>query len=329
VVLIDYKAHGFAASWGSSLAGRGVLSVPFLDVIAAALTVGRPSWSAVLRYGVYSRAELVYRLFQVVANLVPSNGRIVRSPAYDGLDPSEKSAISYHCGLTFAKLVVDEFFAVPFLQHIASYPPPSARYRTNQRPDLAGLDASGRWYVVEAKGRSNESNSALLLQAKTQATCVRTVCGTSPCLRLAVVTDFPRGVLRVQIEDPEGADDPPGDWEISVAQTLQLHYAPFLAIMNNFGHDAIAVRNRQFAAVPLAEVDLTVGLDTRLIRPLQALGLSTESYSPVTDVLGLLPREVEHVRAIDVHPGELWSARIGRDGILIGVGRSWEMYEDA
>ncbi len=192
MVHIDYTARGFPASWGNRLARGGTVRVPFIDVVAAALTVGRPSLRAVLRYGVYSRAELVYRLFQVVANLVSSNGRLVRSPAYDGLDPSEKSAVSYHCGLTCAKLFADELFALPYLQHIACYPPPSLGYVTGLRPDLAGVDGAGRWYIVEAKGRSNEANPSVLSQAKAQTQAVGNVAGAPPHLRLAVVADFGR-----------------------------------------------------------------------------------------------------------------------------------------
>ena len=329
MVLIDYDARGFAASWGPRLSGRGSLGVPFLAVIAAALTVGRPSKSAVLRYGVYSRAELVSRLFQVVANLDPSNGCLARSPAYLGLDPSEKSAISYYCGMTLAKLIAEELFAVPFLQHIGSYPPPSVQYQTTLRPDLAGLDASGRWYVVEAKGRSNDANSDVLLKAKRQTMAVRCVNGASPRLRLAVVTDFPRGVLRVQLEDPEDAEGVPVDWDVSVEQTLLLHYALYLAVITSYDNVEIAMGNRRFTAVQLAEVDLTIGVEVRLFRLLKALGLPTASDTLVKEILELLPRQVEHVRAADVLPRGLSSVRIGGDGMLIGVGRSWNLDDDA
>ena len=210
MVHIDYTARGFPASWGNRLARGGTVRVPFIDVVAAALTVGRPSLRAVLRYGVYSRAELVYRLFQVVANLVSSNGRLVRSLAYDGLDPSEKSAVSYHCGLTCAKLFADELFALPYLQHIACYPPPSLGYVTGLRPDLAGVDGAGRWYIVEAKGRSNEANPSVLSQAKAQTQAVGNVAGVPPHLRLAVVADFGRGALRVHLEDPEDSSNNTG-----------------------------------------------------------------------------------------------------------------------
>jgi hypothetical protein len=142
VLQIDYEASGFEATWGPELTGKRVLDVSFVDVLAAAITVGRPSWSAVLRYGVYSRAELVYRLFLVVANLELNGRRLVRSLAYDGLDPSEKSAVSYYCGLTFAKLIAEELFAVPYLLHVASYPSSSITFSATSRPDLAGMDAS-------------------------------------------------------------------------------------------------------------------------------------------------------------------------------------------
>ncbi len=325
MVQIDYTAQGFAASWGPRLSGGGILSVPFIDVLAAALTVGRPSWSAVLRYGVYSRAELVYRLFQVVAYLVPIGGRLSRSPAYDGLDPSEKSAVSYYCGLTLAKLVADEFFAVPYLQHIACYPPPSLQYLTGLRPDLAGMDTSGRWYVVEAKGRSNEAKASVLSQAKAQTRAVGKVAGAPPYLRLAVVADFPRGVLRVQLEDPEDPEDTPGDWNISASQTLQLHYAPWLAIVSTFEHEQLTVGQREFAVVYLTEVDLAIGLDVRLVRLLPAFRDSTERDNLVKELLGLLPREVVHLPVVEVRPIGPWAGRIGRDALFLGVGRSWEM----
>jgi hypothetical protein len=235
-VRIEYTTRDFGASWGPKLTGRGgALDVRFLDVFAAALTVGRPSWPEVMRYGFYSRAELVYRTFQILANLVPRYSGLARSPGYDGLDPSEKAAVSYSCGLTFAKLAAERLFAVPFLQHIACYPPDSIQYATTRRLDLAGMDASGRWYVVEAKGRSNGVEATLLAEAKQQTRGVRSVAGKPPYLRLAMAAGFRGGVLRLQFEDPDDDHAAREEWNITPAQTLGLHYAPWLAIIDTFG----------------------------------------------------------------------------------------------
>ncbi len=71
------------------------------ELVWAAISVGRGSLGHIQQHGVFSMFEIAYRSAILYANLVESDGGgIVRSSAYEGLDPSEKSAISYLLGMT-------------------------------------------------------------------------------------------------------------------------------------------------------------------------------------------------------------------------------------
>ena len=190
------------------------------------------------------------------------------------------------------------------------------------------MDGAGRWYIVEAKGRSNKAKPGVLSQAKAQTQAVGNVAGAPPYLRLAVVADFVRGALRVHLEDPEDSPNNTSHWNISLSQTLQLHYAPWLAIIETFEQEQVTIGEQEFAVVYLSEVDLAIGLDLRLMRLLPRLR-GTDDDTLSKEILSLLPREVVHPSAFGVQSIGPWVDRIGRDALFLGVGRSWEIDADA
>jgi hypothetical protein len=323
MIRIPYTAEGFPTQLGEALKGNHVLEVPYVDVIASAVTVGRPTLSAVLQFGVYSRAEVIYRAFQVLANMRPYAGYLVRSEAYLALDPSEKSAISYYCGLTFAKLFLEVLLGVPFLQHIACYPPGAIFFDGPLRPDLAGLDGEGRSFVVEAKGRSNEAESGLLATAKAQTEAVTSVGGQPPYLGVAVVTEFRGGMAGVHLSDPTGRGDGI-EWNISPSQTIRLHYGPWLALLDQSRHLRVTLDGRSFELVVLADLDLAIGIDVRISQLLRKESLAAVEGSPALEsVLALLPEHVSHPVPHSFDEWPVSSQRIGRDGILTALGESW------
>ncbi len=92
------------------------------DLTWAAVTVGKPNLGEVLRYGVYSWYEIVYRAFMLYANLVQTPGnRLKQSLPYRRLEPSEKGAVSYFMGLTAAKLFCAWHIGIPWLMHLDAY----------------------------------------------------------------------------------------------------------------------------------------------------------------------------------------------------------------
>jgi hypothetical protein len=86
---IPYQAENFGAVYGPNLAGTHTLTVSWPQIVWAALSVGKAQGDLAL-HGEFSLFEMAYRVAIVFANLREvESGEIVRSSAYDGLDPSE------------------------------------------------------------------------------------------------------------------------------------------------------------------------------------------------------------------------------------------------
>src|SRR5580704_6560954 len=116
---VTHGATGFPTGSGARLSGTHVLTFSWAELVWAAITVGRAGMRQVLQFGVFSTFEIVYRAALIYANLrQTATGDLGRSDAYDGLDPSEKSAISYFLGLTLSKLFAEQCLKVLWLLHL-------------------------------------------------------------------------------------------------------------------------------------------------------------------------------------------------------------------
>ena len=116
---LNYKACGFPANLGRCLRGSHSLDVTWEELIRAAITVGRKNCAEVFQHGYHSKLEIIYRLAILMANLKDSDqNELTKTDAYKGLDPSEKSAISYFFGLSFAKWAAEKFWGIPWLIHL-------------------------------------------------------------------------------------------------------------------------------------------------------------------------------------------------------------------
>jgi hypothetical protein len=131
--------------------------------------------------------EIAYRAAVLYANLCETEaGRIRRSEAYDGLDPSEKSAISYFLGLTVAKAFAELRLAVPWLMHLDVYRQELQPVLSGaSRPDLVGRAVTGEWVAVESKGRTNAFDVRALQLAKGQVAQLVAVGGQPTALQIA------------------------------------------------------------------------------------------------------------------------------------------------
>jgi hypothetical protein len=141
---------------------RGPLPLAFswAELIWAAVTVGK--WrDDLFANGRYSDYEAVSRIALHWAYLrTDAADRLVRTDAYNELDPTEKAAVSYAIGMSTTKLFGAIELGVPWLMHVD-------RYRTTfglrlrpgrSRPDLVGPrdpDTQLDWIVAEAKGRTH------------------------------------------------------------------------------------------------------------------------------------------------------------------------------
>ncbi len=332
MMTVKYKARGFDP-WDARN-GDGFIDTTWPELLHAAITVGRRGWHDVLKHGRYSLFEMLYRAAMLRANLRRSQGRIRKSDAYHGLDPSEKAAASYFIGLTLAGLMARRLFGVRWLMHLDVYHNTLQPHLSDSgRPDLVGSEDMRQWYVIEAKGRSYGLDRNVVAKAKAQTKKVRTVCGRAPRLRVASVAYFSRGSLSMHLEDPVGQDVDAIDWDFTENQFLRDYYDPFAALFDqNDRSDArdasVAPRSERVSGTDfwieeLPDLDLVVGLEQSVY----------DIHRSADDVRGGLREAITRALAgdsegfigVDVpatHEGSD-SDFIGDDGILVRVGPSW------
>ena len=188
-----YAARGFPRPSSPELSGSHTLDITWSELVWAAITVGRAGMRDVLQFGTYSGFEIIYRTALLYANLTETPcEHLARSDAYDGLDPSEKGAVSYFLGLSASKLFAGRCLNVPWLLHLDVYRTQLSAVlkKGRSKPDLVGQDCSGNWIVIESKGRTNGFDDKALDKAKKQSRKVRTISGTAsqiPCGRAVIL----------------------------------------------------------------------------------------------------------------------------------------------
>ncbi len=257
------------------------------------------------RHGPFSAFEIVYRAAIVYANLcqTPAN-HLTRSSAYDGLDPSEKSAISYFMGMTLAKLFADKLLNVPLLMHLDVYRTElQPVHLSRSRPDLVGRNSAGHWIAIESKGRTNEYDAKALERAKEQVENLSGIQGVVPTLRVALLAYFDDGILECVIDDPDErkTKEEVVDIPLTKEKLFEGYYRPFREWLREApGAESEQIGNRRYRVGYLPEVDLSVGISDDL--------LAVENVKAAER-----PRE----RSSTEHQYE------GPDGLLIRVGELW------
>ena len=226
---IPYETTDFPP--GSGLNGHGSLNPTWDEVLWATTTVGKAQRD-VLRHGRYSSADLVNRIACMYAYFdIDGTGRMVRSPAFATLDPSEKGIASFYLGMAMAKLFADKVLGIPWLMHISRYEARWAvRYgASGKRPDLFGCNSAGDWAVAEAKGRTRVTG-ALLRQMKAQKSNVATINGAMPAHRYGSATRFEAGQLALRVVDPPPRRDAE-EVPIDPAAWLTDYYTPIVDLI--------------------------------------------------------------------------------------------------
>jgi hypothetical protein len=274
---IVYSATGFPANYGPGLSGVNSISVSWAELVWAAVSVGKAQLQDLALYGVFSALEMTYRTAIVYANLQETPvGYVRRSAAYDGLDPSEKGAISYFIGLTLAKLMAGRLLSVPWLMHLDVYRAILDPVLLGaSKPDLVGLTQDGEWIVVEAKGRTNTFVASVLTDAKLQTQQLTTIQGMAPVLRMATLSFFDSaGILRMAVEDPKSEQRMRiPDLPLTPGLILESYYRPFeTRIERALATKQEKLRGQTFRVAQLPELDMWVGLsETRLVSHSRAM----------------------------------------------------------
>jgi hypothetical protein len=304
VPTITYTADGFPTAFGPALVGTHTLDISWAEIIWAAISVGRGSLGHLTQYGVFSAFEITYRAAMTFANLREgSRGILSRSSAYDGLDPSEKGAISYFLGMTLAKLFSHRLLNVPWLMHLDVYRQQLQPILVGKsKPDFVGLNTNYDWVVLEAKGRTNEFEESVLRSAKIQAQQVTTIQGIQPVLRLGSLAYFSAGNLRFAMRDPKGDSgrEKIKDLPLTKDALLRAYYHPFQVwLQEATGVQRITIDGRSYRMVALEQFDLSVGLSNEVTEQLPVVKPTKEQHS------------------------DKGNEFIGADGVLIRLGSIW------
>jgi hypothetical protein len=303
---LSYRATNFPASYGVSLIGQHDLTFTWPELVWAAISVGRKELLHLLRYGAFSAFEIVYRAAILFANLRETpDDAITRSEAYDGLDPSEKGAVSYFMGLTGTKLIADRLLAVPWLMHLDVYRQelqPVLQGAT--KPDLVGRNTAGEWIAIESKGRTHGYDQRAMNRAKEQVEGLLSISGVTPVLRVALLAHFDGGLLQCAVDDPEKTKKrtKPIDLPLSEHRLLEGYYRPFREWLRSVpnARDEI-IGQQKFRLADMPEVNISVGLREDIL-------LGEIVAQPQVAFGGRFSEEHQYV---------------GRDGVIVRVGDLW------
>lgn len=286
--------------------GNRHIDISWQELIWAALSVGKGSLAHMQQHGQYSKFEMTYRAAVIYSNLLESGaGFFDRTLVYNGLDPSEKSAISYAVGMAVSKAFVSKELNVPWLMHVDVYRQAFNLniLPTGQRPDLFGEDLNNRWVVIESKGRTNGHDPDALNKAKTQASQISAIGGIAPYLSAGIVVSFVKNRMSLIADDPPvGESDTKYELPIERRSFRAQYYEPFRAILRESGTESEEFNGRRVRVTRLDSVDLHVGLEEAAI---------LDELRPAVDSIDDANR----------------SAFLGTDGLYVRLGPSWRDFE--
>jgi hypothetical protein len=313
---INYNSHNFDPNkFGAQFQGLNQLDFTVQELMWSAITVGRANFIDVLSHGIYSEYEILYRASILVANIAENGPTLVKSSAYEHLDPSEKSAVSYFLGLTFTKLLSAKLLNIPWLLHIDVYRDQFTRNgqafgfgSSRSRPDLIGLDNYRRWTIIECKGRANTLEATLIASAKNQTRNLRRIGTDLPSLRVAVVTHFTNGQLTVDWADPEGYNNNYFDIKTDTEEYLAKYYKVIFNILASKHNSTKEFSG--FITYTFDAINLTIGLDRKIFDAYKTKSLKEIQPSRILNL--------ERFRAIADQ-----DFFAGIDGVVVGLGSNW------
>ena len=250
ILKIPYKSEHFPSRY---CVGSGVLTTSWNELLWAALTIGRPSTSYVFQQGEASLYEALFRCSIIRMAVEQSvSGRLRRTSAFAALDPTEKGSVSYFLGMTVCKLFAAKLLNTPWLLHLDVFRKSLNPWLLGRsRPDLVGMDDSGRWHAFESKGRSATPSANDKQKAKDQGRRLIAVDGTQCSLHVGSFAYFKSDILHFYWQDPEPEKPEPirlpspgGEW--------RYYYEPALSLAVETEATAISeVRDRAGVSVKI------------------------------------------------------------------------------
>jgi hypothetical protein len=283
---------------------------------------------------------MCWRAALAAANLDEDAGanRWVKSVAYNRLDRSEKSAVSYFLGMAQAKITCEMLLGVPHMVHLDAVLALLGQTTNVSRPDFVGFDlATGNYTIaVEAKGRTHSWSADLTARAKTQATLIPAIVGTTSNVRVASIAYFADDCWQAYLEDPDGPYDEMADL-LSAALLLVVYYRPLVLALLTVGGPEDESSTDSTVVRRLPGIDLYLGLPRVIIEIIGALPLAgpiakSEAEAAGADIRGSL---LQPFASLVAGPGsDSWFSRgtveasnpascIGSDGVQVLLGPSW------
>lgn len=149
----------------------------------------------------------------------------------------------------------------------------------HMRGDLIGQDASLRWHVVEAKGRSSTPPSELYNEAKDQAKRIATMNGTAPSTWCVSVADLGKTPFRVAFADPQSEDNELDGVEVAITpqEFFRVYYAWFAGFVEaELPLDVVRLPNGpeglMYVATKIPESRFAVGVEESLFESARSGG---------------------------------------------------------
>jgi len=297
--------------------GRRDMDISWPRLLHAAVTTGRRNWRDVLVFGSRSVLDVAGRISFIQAALrsysvLDQEQRFVKTARFRRYDSSERQAVTFWIGLAFAGAVSHRLYDTRWLMHFDTYRDDfDARlFLGRMRPDLFGLDKSGMWVVLEAKGRSGSLNDVVRKKAKDQSKRVSTIGGVVPGRRAAILSWFEKDVLRADAVDPPEAGEMSVPIGIDKDKFVSDYYRRLLVLIGSAA--PISYQGRTVFVTSLGDARVEVGLVAEVHALLQ------ERYSSIlldtarpTDIRGIHDEVVRVLPEFDFEGSEGGSEFVG------------------
>lgn len=302
------------------------LDISKWDLIWGNITLGNVGWNDFL-LGNRPTIWSFYRLGAEIMDWIHSSSfGLLTSRSFESLEDSDLASATYRLGSVFARCIASKTLGVHWLQSCRSLIQTGdviLQSNSYRRPDYVGVDESGQWHSIEAKGRSNPTTIDLITYAKTQAGRVISVNGSSPATSCGSVAHLDREPIHVEFSDPKPENS---DEEIIIKvdskRFFQRYYAPFefAFTVDKQGFNTqtqkvdtnLGTRNFITVDVPRKKDDkpwtwkFQVGIDSGLLGVIKEL-----QYNP-DDILKITA-EFKGIKPLDS------AINIGADGVMISL----------
>ena len=177
-----------------------------LELLHAILTCGMPNQFLSPWHHEKRTQEFISKISMVETSLTMNDGYLIKSPATEYLDASEKSVNSYYLGLIFTKLFSMKEFDVDYFLHTTIfdqvYGANALTCNGRKKPSFIGYQKDTQeWSIWESTGKRDHAPKALD-DAYNQVLAIKTINDQSPTYAMACMTYFDtkhgelQGILR-------------------------------------------------------------------------------------------------------------------------------------